>query len=492
MKSDDLLKLVGEVDDWMILEAEKPVKKPRFRYVKTVGLVASLCIVVAAFIIFKQHVNDRDSRDNYNGNVSNANGNVKEAGIMMVKAAYPEQKYKEVIENQYAANDAHFKWWNEHRKLINESCLLQEDMKRYYSKIMSQLLVSKDENTVCSPLNTYIAFSALAEVTEGDTRQQLLNMLGVSNIETLRENISALWKSNYVETPIIKSVLANSVWLNNHVTYNESTLKTLAEKYYASSFSGEPGSEAMNQALRTWTDENTDGLLSEYTRNMSMSPASVLEIISTIYYKAMWAERFAETNTEQEVFHGTRGDTTVAMMKNVINTGFYTRENFTSIGLPLSDSGKMYFFLPNENVDVNDLASDPEVVNILPFKSEVEDYENKKVYLSVPKFNVSGNADLISAMKAMGVTEVLDTSMADFSPLTTEDDSIYLNKATHTAMFEIDEEGVSGAAYTVLDMYTSGLPVGGAIEFVLDRPFMFIVTGMDNSILFSGIVRNIE
>ena len=30
------------------------------------------------------------------------------------------------------------------------------------------------------------------------------------------------------------------------------------------------------------------------------------------------------------------------------------------------------------------------------------------------------------------------------------------------------------------------------IEFVLDRPFMFIVTGRDGSILFSGIVRNID
>lgn len=30
------------------------------------------------------------------------------------------------------------------------------------------------------------------------------------------------------------------------------------------------------------------------------------------------------------------------------------------------------------------------------------------------------------------------------------------------------------------------------IDFVIDRPFMFILTGGDGSILFSGIVRNIE
>ena len=30
------------------------------------------------------------------------------------------------------------------------------------------------------------------------------------------------------------------------------------------------------------------------------------------------------------------------------------------------------------------------------------------------------------------------------------------------------------------------------IDFVLDRPFMFVITGADGSILFSGVVRNIE
>jgi serine protease inhibitor len=29
------------------------------------------------------------------------------------------------------------------------------------------------------------------------------------------------------------------------------------------------------------------------------------------------------------------------------------------------------------------------------------------------------------------------------------------------------------------------------IDFVLDRPFLFLITGRDGSILFSGIVRNI-
>ena len=49
------------------------------------------------------------------------------------------------------------------------------------------MLVSEDENTVCSPINLYIAFAMLAETSDGNTRQQILDMLGAQDMDTLRE-----------------------------------------------------------------------------------------------------------------------------------------------------------------------------------------------------------------------------------------------------------------------------------------------------------------
>ena len=59
-------------------------------------------------------------------------------------------------------------------------------------------------------------------------------------------------------------------------------------------------------------------------------------------------------------------------------------------------------------------------------------------------------------------------------------------------MLEIDEHGVIGAAYTELALTEGAMKEYDEIDFVLDRPFMFIVTGGDGSVLFSGVVRNIE
>ena len=60
-------------------------------------------------------------------------------------------------------------------------------------------------------------------------------------------------------------------------------------------------------------------------------------------------------------------------------------------------------------------------------------------------------------------------------------------------MVEIDQEGVTGAAYNAAMVEEAAEEEPEEpIEFVLDRPFLFIVTGADGSILFSGAVRNLE
>ena len=125
-----------------------------------------------------------------------------------------------------------------------------------------------------------ITAQAAAETSDGNTRQQILDMLGAQDMDTLRENVSSLWESNYADTPALNSVLANSLWLDGEETYNDTTLQRLAEQYYASTFRGTPGSEEMNQALRTWTDDNTGGLLKEYTENMAIAPETVFELVS--------------------------------------------------------------------------------------------------------------------------------------------------------------------------------------------------------------------
>ena len=53
------------------------------------------------------------------------------------------------------------------------------------------------ENTVYSPISLYVALGMLTEITDDETRQQVLNLLGAADTETLRQQIKNLWISVY-------------------------------------------------------------------------------------------------------------------------------------------------------------------------------------------------------------------------------------------------------------------------------------------------------
>lgn len=413
------------------------------------------------------------------------------SGVAAVEADNPEKVAASLSLEEYMVSEARADWLESYQSKVAKSKDAQAEISEYESALMKELLVSDTENTVCSPINTYIAFAMLAEVTDGNTRQQILDALNVRSIEMLRSNIETLWKSNCVDTPAVKSLIANSLWLNDAVSYNDSTLKRLAKNYYASSFTGTPGSKAMDRALREWTDEKTGGLLSEYTRNMSINKDMVLELVSTIYYEGIWQDAFTADATSEGIFHGVSGDTTADMMHASRTANVFRTDNFAALELELSDSGSMYLLLPEEGVDVNELAADSNVMKMILKESKESDL--KMVNMTIPKFKVSSKRNLTDAMRSLGIKDALDPATADYSPLTNELEGIVLDKAEQAAMVEVDEDGVIGAAYTELGMkMTSLMPEYETVDFVVDRPFMFVITGADGSAIFAGIERNLK
>ena len=419
------------------------------------------------------------------------NINESDKSIKSVEAVIPSSISEGTDVNKFANGDAHSEWWEDYIEKVHNSQTVQAGMEQYYELIQKELLSdAADHNAVCSPLNIYIALSMLAEVTDGNTRKQILDVLNVKDMDVLNKRIEAIWDANYVDTPALKSILANSVWLRNDIGYNEDTLKRLSVEYHASSYSGEMGSEAMNRKLQKWTDEHTGELLTEYTKELKLKQESVLALISTVYYKASWDKEFPKEQTKKGIFHGVLGDQSVPMMHNDIMTDLYQTEHFQAVGLSLVDSGTMYFFLPKEGYKAQDIAADPQMIKICMEPVSVES-NSALVHLTVPKFNDSAKINLLECLKDIGITDVLSDKQADFTPLTKEVENIYVSSAEHAAMVKIDEEGVTGAAYTALMMESAGI-IQNQVDFIIDRPFVFAVAAPDGSILFTGVIQNIE
>ncbi len=364
----------------------------------------------------------------------------------------------------------------------------------FMTKSIPQFLSgAAEENRVYSPVNVYMALGMLAELTDGSSRQQILDLLGSSDMKSLRQQAADLWNANYRSDTVVTSVLANSIWMNENVRFNKSALQSLAEHYYASSFQGEMGSDQFNQALQEWLNEQTGGLLKEQVSTEKLNPQTVMALASAVYFRARWHHEFLKENTKQDLFHAKSGDITCDFMKkDQTHDSYYWGEKFSAVSQKLEGSGSVWFLLPDEKVTADELLKDSEAMEFL-VKTDKNSWKNQKdavINLAVPKFDVTSRFGLKEGLEELGVTDVFQPETSDFSPMTEDDRALYVSKADHAARAAVDEEGITAAAYTVIGIEaTAALVPEDEIDFVLNRPFIFAVTGTDGLPLFTGIVN---
>ena len=163
----------------------------------------------------------------------------------------------------------------------------------FNAKAMLALLANRDgENRTYSPINIYMAISMLAELTDGNTRAELLALAGAESMEDLRTRANAMWEYLYKNDEHGKMILGASVWLRDEpegdasdkIMYNTETLKRLADNYYAASFHGVMGSEEYDNVLRKWLNTQTGGLLKDAVDGLSFDPETVLALATTVWF----------------------------------------------------------------------------------------------------------------------------------------------------------------------------------------------------------------
>ena len=383
-------------------------------------------------------------------------------------------------------------WWEDiaaQRRDLGDTSALQSFFAR-----SAQTFLTGDEgrNRVYSPLNVYMALSMLAQLTDGESREQILELLGSGSMDALRQQAGDVWNANYRDDGALTTILAGSLWLNQNVKFNQDTMNTLAQDLYASSYQGEMGSEEFNKALQSWLNEQTGGLLEEQAGNIELDKETILALATTVYFKAKWKFEFSKEKTTPETFHAPSGDVETDFMHQRDDQNYYWGDRFSAVSQYFEQGSVMWFLLPDEGVTPEELLSDGEAVDFL-FTADKYEWENLKyleVNKSIPKFDISSQFDLTEGLQALGVTDVFDPAVSDFTPMTTDVDvPIVLSRANHAARVVIDEEGCTAAAFTAMAAAGAAEPPDEEVDFVLDRPFIFCITGLTGLPLFVGIVN---
>lgn len=478
MKREKLQDAIGMIDDSFVKEAKNSNHNKKITVIKWVSTVAAmLAIAITANFIFQTPLS------------------LPVNAYAISEAEYPEMMQRPNIDDYQNDWDTYSKledaWYKELKEIKDRYYGYGKGLDSFFKGSAKEFLSnSKGVNKVYSPLNIYMALCMVAETTEENSREQILDLFGVESIKDLREQANAIWNANYRDDGSVTSILANSMWLNETVEYKKNTLDSLAKNYFASSFSGKMGTDDYNKALQNWLNEQTGGLLKKEAEKVEMPADTVLALASTIYFKAAWKSEFLERNNVKETFHTPNGDVTCDFMKQGYIREYYWGEKFSAVEQELQNSGGMWFILPDEGTTVDELLADAETMNFMVSNGDWENKKNLVANLLVPKFDVVAETDLTEGLKNLGVTDVFDSKASDFSPLTDNYKGIAISKVQHASRVMIDEEGCTAAAFTVILGAGSAIPPKDEVDFILNRPFIFVITSDDGLPLFIGVVNN--
>lgn len=368
-------------------------------------------------------------------------------------------------------------------------------MSRYTLRTLSQVLSDRqEENTVYSPANLYVALCMLTETVSGQTQSQLLELLGLSSVEQARAAASSLWRSLYAESAYGKTTLANALWLNEQVSYRSETVDRLADDYFASVYRAPMGDKATDAAIAEWVNENTGRLLEEAAAGLETTPQTVMMLLSALYFKQEWADEFQTGATCEDLFTSSAGaEQRVDFMHATHEARFVRGEGYSIASLPFKDGTAMTFLLPDRDAALTDVMGDEDALRDWLGAQQNEQATFGEVHWSVPKFDVSSDLELVDALRSLGVEDVFDDTRADFSPLT-DLSQVAVTRVKHAARVKLNEDGCEAAAFTAImaeasAMMPESLP---SCEMDLDRPFAFLITGVNGMPLFIGCVNTME
>lgn len=479
MKPDKLSDAIGMADDDIIESANKLRQahgRKKLLWVKWAS--AAACILLAVAVIL--------------------NSLPGSSAFAIVEAKYPDMApypneaefwdYKAGRFDNEAYDEVYRPWHEDFmvRRALSENYTGAPN--HFFTESISQFLSgSGDMNRVYSPLNVYMALGMLAELTDGNSRAQILELLGAESIEALRSQASDLWNASYRNDGAVTSILASSLWLDEDVNFNRAAMESLAENYYASSYRGKMGSDKFNRALQDWLNGQTGGLLKDQLSDLKLDSDALLALATTVCFSSKWRDEFYEASTAPDTFHGAGGDLTCDFMHQSDSRNYYWGDKFSAVCQSLEDGG-MWFILPDEGVSVDKLLSDGETMEFILSNRSWENCKELIVNLSVPRFDVASQLDLRDGLKALGITDVFDHERSDFTPMT-RNDGVYVSQVQHGARVAIDEEGCTAAAFTVMVPSGDGPPPDEEIDFTVNRPFIFVITGPAGLPLFVGVVN---
>ena len=376
-----------------------------------------------------------------------------------------------------------------------------------------------DNNLAVSPISLYMALSLAIECANGDTREELLDAMGVTYEEVNEFTsvlLSKLVKESYTTDDngdkklTSKLDLTNSIWIQDDLIVKDNCINKLADNYYCYPYKADfyNNNEKANLAIKEFICDKTNGLIN---KNFDLSKECLLALINTLYLKDVWSvdDDLSFTKNKYEFINSDNSKKSLNLLQGYYLAGqVYNEEKYSHFYTKTNRGYKLKFIVPNDGYSVDDIFTKENLNNIntitdYKYRDDVkkEEYYTRCLF---PEFKASCDDDLVDLFKdKYDMNKFFDPNECDFTNITdcqfTSNriiDGIYCSSIIHKTELDVNKKGIEGAAVTIVAMSEStSCPIEQYKkiynDFVVDKAFGYIVTDSNNVMLFSGVVNSI-
>jgi len=358
-------------------------------------------------------------------------------------------------------------------------------MTNFATALVAHTLAEQKGNMCVSPVSLYTALSLAAEGAGGETKDELLRVLGAADVGfSIAAQTRYLMRSLYFDNEIGALRMANSLWLAKGGAFKQAYLDTAAADYFASVWAVDFAESSTGGLMSAWIAEQTSDMLKPL---IETDAATRLALVNTIYLKDQWVTQFNSKQTAPDTFLNANGtESIIPFMNHETLMGAYRKgSGFTAAPLALKNGGEMIFILPDDGITVDALLAEQAVVAEMLHTSWTD---TGRVIFKIPKFAFDAAPDVLEAVQAMGVKHAF--ADADFGGISNE--ALFISSIQQETRIGIDEDGVEAAGYTMIMMAGSAMPEEQEpVEMTLDRPFLFAVVSDTGVPLFTGVVNQL-
>jgi len=362
---------------------------------------------------------------------------------------------------------------------IKDNDALAKANNEFALRLFKKLDKPGEKVTLFSPLSISSAMAMAGSGAAGDTENQILDLLSIESSQFLGGPYgSYLSGMNYTQP---KLSIANALVLKDFDKVYQTYQDTIKLDYGGEVFEGDL------DAINRWASDKTQGKIPKILDALQEDFVCVL--LNAVYFKGDWALPFEVEATRDLPFSVGKGNVVqVPTMNQTDDFSLVEREKYSAISLPYKGGkASMVVALPDKDAELSDIIKDLTESGFQSFWRELSDNPAQEVNLSLPKFKIKGDYDLISPFMSLGLKDAFGAS-ADFSKISR--DQLVIDQIKHRAIVEVDETGTVAAAVTAVAMLAAGMPQE-PLSFIVDRPFMFfLVDNQTGTILFLGRVSD--